>query len=133
MAAYWEIAAHSAAYDMFSKNKYLIANLVLSRLRFWSGDFFLIAPVNDHCLLVPIIHNINNICTIFAYIRWLSKNFMAWKWIRSFKTPFIFQNYLSIRKYPATPCKNNSRTHFISIMLSSSSFHNEILFIQMFG
>ena len=28
MAAYWEIAAHSA-YDVFSKYKYLIVNLVL--------------------------------------------------------------------------------------------------------
>ena len=43
MAAYWEIAAHSA-YDMPSKYKCLIVNLVFSRLGFWSGDFFLIAP-----------------------------------------------------------------------------------------
>ena len=43
MAAYWEIAAHSD-YNIFSKYKYLIANLVLSHLGFWSGNFFLIAP-----------------------------------------------------------------------------------------
>ena len=45
------IAAHSA-YDMFSKYKCLIVNLVFSHLGFWSGNFFLIAPFPDHCLLV---------------------------------------------------------------------------------
>ena len=52
MAAYWEIAAHSA-YDMFSKFKYLIVNLAFSRLGFWSGNFFLIAPLPDHCQFLP--------------------------------------------------------------------------------
>ena len=52
VAAYWEIAAHSA-YDMFSKYKYQVVNLVFSHLGFWSGNFFLIAPFPDHCLLVP--------------------------------------------------------------------------------
>ena len=33
--------------------EYLIVNLVFSRLSFWSGNFFLIAPFPDHCLLVP--------------------------------------------------------------------------------
>ena len=45
MAAYWEIAAHSA-YDMFYK--YLIVNLVFSHLGFWGGNFFLLAPFPDH-------------------------------------------------------------------------------------
>ena len=53
MATYWKIAAHSA-YDMFSKYKYLIANLVFSHLGLWSGNFFLIAPFPDHCLFVPL-------------------------------------------------------------------------------
>ena len=48
MAVYWEIAAHSA-YDMFSK--YLIVNLVFTTSV--GGNFFLIAPFPDHCLLVP--------------------------------------------------------------------------------
>ena len=39
MAAYWEVAAHSA-YDMFSEYKYLIVNLVFSRLDFLEWDFF---------------------------------------------------------------------------------------------
>ena len=52
MAGYWEKAAHSA-YNMFSKYKYLIVNLVFSYLGFWSGNIFLIAPFPDHCLLVP--------------------------------------------------------------------------------
>ena len=52
MVANWEIAAHPV-YDMFSENKYLIVNLVFSHLGFWSGNFFLIAPLPDHCLLVP--------------------------------------------------------------------------------
>ena len=40
MAAYWEIAAHSA-YDMFSKYKYLIVNLFFPS-RFLEWNFFLI-------------------------------------------------------------------------------------------
>ena len=51
MAAYWEIAAH-LTYDMFSKYKYLTVNFVFPP-RFWSGDFFLIVPFADHCILVP--------------------------------------------------------------------------------
>ena len=50
MAAYWEIAAHSAYY-MFPKYKNLIVNLVFSHLGVWSGNVFLIAPFPDHCLL----------------------------------------------------------------------------------
>ena len=49
MTGSWEIAAHSA-YDMFSK--YLMVSLVFSHLGFWSGNFFMIVPFPDHCLLV---------------------------------------------------------------------------------
>ena len=55
MAAYWEIAAHSA-YDMFSK--YTMWDCILncqfsfSQHGFWSGNFFVIAPFPDHCLLL---------------------------------------------------------------------------------
>ena len=52
VAAYWEIAAHSA-YDMFSMYSYLIVNIVFSSLGIWNLNFFLIAPIPDHCLLVP--------------------------------------------------------------------------------
>ena len=52
MAAYWEIVAHSA-YDMFSKYKYLIVNIVFPTSVFRVGFFSLIAPFLDHCLLVP--------------------------------------------------------------------------------
>ena len=48
----WKIAAHSAN-EMFSWYKYLIVGLVFSRLGFWSGNLFLIAPFPDLCLLVP--------------------------------------------------------------------------------
>ena len=51
VTAYWEIAAH-LAYDMFSWYKYLIVNLVFSHLRFWSVNFFRMAPFPDHCLLL---------------------------------------------------------------------------------
>ena len=44
-----KIAAHSA-YDMFSWYKYPIVKLVF----FWSGNTFLIAPLPDRCLLVPL-------------------------------------------------------------------------------
>ena len=47
-----KIAAHSA-YEMYSCYKYLIVSLVFSRLGFWSGNLFLIAPFPDRCLLVP--------------------------------------------------------------------------------
>ena len=47
MAAYWEIAAHSA-YDIVPNCQF-----VFSHLGFWSGNFFLIAPFPGHCLLVP--------------------------------------------------------------------------------
>ena len=42
-----------SAYEMFSWYKYLIVGLVFSRLGFWSGNLFLIAPFPDLCLLVP--------------------------------------------------------------------------------
>ena len=58
MAAYWEIAAHSA-YDMFSMYKYLVVNLAFSHLGFWSGNFFLIAPFPDRCLLVPFFKQLS--------------------------------------------------------------------------
>ena len=45
-------AAHSA-YDMFSWYKYLIVNLALFHLGFWSGNLFLIAPFPDLFLHVP--------------------------------------------------------------------------------
>ena len=51
MAACWEIAAH-LAYDMLSKYKCLIVNLVFPQLGFWRGNFFLVTPVADHCLRV---------------------------------------------------------------------------------
>ena len=52
MTAYVEMAAHSAYY-MSSYYKYLIVNLVFFDLGCWSGNFFLIAPFPDHCLIVP--------------------------------------------------------------------------------
>ena len=60
MAAYLEIAAHSA-YDMFSKYKYLIVNLVFPTSVF-GGNFFLIAPSPDRYLLVPFQYVVNH-CT----------------------------------------------------------------------
>ena len=55
--AYLEIAAHSA-YDICSMYKCLTVNLGFNHLGFWSGDFFLIAPFPDHCLLVPFYNSI---------------------------------------------------------------------------
>ena len=48
---------------MFSWYKYLIVGLVFSRLGFWSGNLFLIAPFPDLCLLVPYcnLSNFNRI------------------------------------------------------------------------
>ena len=36
----------------FLNYKYLIVNLVFSHLGFWNGNFFLIAPFPDRCLLI---------------------------------------------------------------------------------
>ena len=55
-----KIAAHSA-YEKFSWYKYLVVGLVFSRLGFWGGDLFLIAPFPDLCLLVPLFFNLVNI------------------------------------------------------------------------
>ena len=47
---YIYIAAHSA-YDRFSWYRYLSVILVFfPPLGLWSGNFFLIAPIPDHCL-----------------------------------------------------------------------------------
>ena len=53
MAAYWEIAAHSA-YNMILVQ---VSNcqFSFSHFGFWSGNFFLTAPFPDHCLLVPFL------------------------------------------------------------------------------
>ena len=78
MAAYWGIAAHSAYY-MFSLYKYLSVFLVFfPSLGLWSGNFFLIAPFPDHCLLVPFDQvgehlfseskrQLNHLCEIKSY------------------------------------------------------------------
>ena len=51
MAAYWGIAAHSA-YSMF----YLVSFFIFfAPLSLWSGNFSLIAPFPDHCLLLPFL------------------------------------------------------------------------------
>ena len=52
MFAYWGIAAHSV-YDMISWYKHLYVILVFPHIGLWSGNFFLIAPFSDHCLLFP--------------------------------------------------------------------------------
>ena len=53
MAAHW-------AYNMFSLYKYLIVNLVFPHLGFWSGNFFLILPFPDRCLLLLNVQLILN-------------------------------------------------------------------------
>ena len=58
MAAYWEIAAHSA-YDIFSVYKYLIVNLVFLTSVILGGNFFLIVPFPDHSLLAPFLNEMH--------------------------------------------------------------------------
>ena len=52
MATYWENSC-SFGLRYVSWYKCLIVGLVFSRLGFWSGSLFLIAPFPDLCLLVP--------------------------------------------------------------------------------
>ena len=56
MATYWENSC-SFGLRYVSWYKYLIVGLVFSRLGFWSGNLFLIAPFPDLCLLVPFCKN----------------------------------------------------------------------------
>ena len=60
-----KIAAHST-YDMFSCYKYLIVNLVLYYLGFWSGNLFLIVPFPDLCLLVILWLHGHNLTLSFC-------------------------------------------------------------------
>ena len=59
MATYWENSC-SFGLRYVSWYKYLIVSLVFSRLGFWSGNLFLIAPFPDLCLFVPF-HYINTL------------------------------------------------------------------------
>ena len=47
---------------MFSLYKYLIVNSVFYHLGFWSGNFFLITPFHEHCLLLPFYSFVNSVC-----------------------------------------------------------------------
>ena len=62
MATYWENSC-SFGLRYVSWYKCLIVGLVFSRLGFWSGNLFLIAPFPDLCLLVP-----SNICSLMRRI-----------------------------------------------------------------
>ena len=52
MSAYWEIATDSVN-DMFLSTNNFFSNCFFSYLGYWSGNFFMIAPFPDHCLLLP--------------------------------------------------------------------------------
>ena len=54
MAAFWEIAAH-LAYDIFSLYNFLIVYLVFSHLGINSGNFSLIVPFPDHCVIFTFL------------------------------------------------------------------------------
>ena len=64
---------------MFSWYKYLIVGLVFSRLGFWSGNLFLIAPFPDLCLLVPFseLAHIGVGCDLFFFSVQKMKNLLA--------------------------------------------------------
>ena len=67
MATYWENSC-SFGLRYVSWYKYLIVGLVFSRLGFWSGNLFLIAPFPDLCLLVPFhIKGGLTIWPVYAY------------------------------------------------------------------
>ena len=63
MAAYWEIAAHSA-YDMLSWYKSLSVN-GLPIARFLEWEFLSDCAIPDHCLLVPLFHINHGTCIYF--------------------------------------------------------------------
>ena len=79
MATYWENSC-SFGLRYVSWYKYLIVSLVFSRLGFWSGNLFLIAPFPDLCLLVPFffftssdqsrytLWSCQNVCDALSYL-----------------------------------------------------------------
>ena len=69
MATYWENSC-SFGLRYVSWYKYLTVNLVFSRLGFWSGNLFLIAPFPDFCLLVPF-------CVSFGHFKGAERHFTA--------------------------------------------------------
>ena len=76
---------------MFSEYKYLIVNLVFSHLGFWSGDFFLIAPFPDHCLLY--LHTLKVSCRLlFMQVR--GSLFVFLKLKEKFSSLHVFNLYL---------------------------------------
>ena len=95
MAAYWEIATHSA-YDMFSKYKYLFVNLFFSHLGFWSGNFILIVPFPGHCLLVPFL-KIFVLCMHFITIKHIPIFFMS---LFHYQIPFLLGKYILSKFIP---------------------------------
>ena len=63
------LLGNSCSLQYVSKYKYLIVNLDFPPppLGFWSGNFFLIAPFPDHCLLVcTVLYNSVLQCALFG-------------------------------------------------------------------
>ena len=93
MAAYLEIAAHSA-YNIFSLFRCLIVNLVFSHFGFWSGNFFLIAPFPDHCLLVPFCAKIRKYYKFSnENFQFLQHLFITWAYFRNVNKGFDIAYY----------------------------------------
>ena len=84
MAAYLEIAAHSA-YDMFYK--------YFPLLGFWSGKFILIAPFPDRCPLVPFYTRDRNLCSSILSQDWLTLPIISENLLR-FHRGIMSGNYL---------------------------------------
>ena len=94
MAAYWEIAAHSAC-NMFLVQ---VSNCQFSffPLRFWSGNFFLIAPFPDHCQLVPSFRTSMTIIIILYLFLFLDNEHSSWTNLQSIMLKHVRDNHMDV-------------------------------------
>ena len=76
MATYWE-NSYSFGLRYVSWYKCLVVGLVFSRLGFWSGNLFLIAPFPDLCLLVPFYDDPD--INLFILVGW-GRSFLSVAW-----------------------------------------------------
>ena len=120
MVAYWEIGAHSA-FDMFSKYKYLIVNMVFPRLGFCSGNFFLIAHFPDHHLLVPFYRSVFNARNKCLTAKLLQQGYRYHKLRKTF-SKFYRRHYELISKY------NVGLKTLLSEGLSEPEFYGDLVY-----
>ena len=103
----------SLGFNMFSKHKYmyLIVNLVFPATVFWSGNFFLIAPFPDHCLLVLLLHFH---CSLMVLVT-SAEDISGWMICRHFLVPSPYRRPVDIWYQQLGTKPGNSHTSYCSV------------------